>query len=68
MATVTTLTEAEVQAYMEIVLGDTAHKLGWSVSGDDFDEPTNEVLYTLDEEDFSFVATRADVKKVRVAA
>ena len=68
MAIVTTYTEDEVQTYMETVLGDSASKLGWSKTGDDFDEPTNEVLYTLGEADFSFVDTQAEAKKVRTTA
>ena len=62
------LTETEVKQYMENVLGDTAGKLGWSVGGDDFDEPANEVLYSLDQASFSFVVTQALVKKVRAVS
>lgn len=68
MAIVTTITEAEVKQYMEDVLGDTASKLGWSVAGDDFDEPANEVLYTLGVDDFSAVSTRDGVAQVRAVA
>lgn len=68
MGIVTTYNEAGVKEYMETVLGDTAHKLGWSVAGDDFDEPVNEVLYTLSEADFSFVDTQAEARKVRMVA
>ena len=64
----TSMTEADVKQYMEDVLGDTAGKLGWSVGGDDFDEPTNEILYSLDEASFSFVTTQALVKKIRAVA
>ncbi|MCK5642223.1 MAG: hypothetical protein KAJ19_15565 [Gammaproteobacteria bacterium] len=62
------MTETQVKQYMENVLGDAAGKLGWSVGGDDFDEPTNEVLYTLEEADFSFATSQATVKKIRVTA
>ena len=68
MAIQTSMTEQEVKEYMEDVLGDTAPKMGWSVGGHDFDEPANEVLYSLDQADFSFVSTQADVKKVRAVA
>ena len=68
MPVVTSLTEAKVKEYMEQVLGDTASKLGWSVGGDDFDEPVNEVLYTLEESSFSFVSTQALARKVRIVA
>jgi hypothetical protein len=68
MAIATSYTEAETKQFMETVLGDTAMKLGWSVGGDDFDEPTNEVLYVLDLADFSTITTQALVKKVRAVA
>lgn len=68
MAIATTITEDEVKQYMEDVLGDTSSKLGWTKVGGDFDEPTNEVLYTLDESGFVFVNTQAEVKKVRMTA
>ena len=68
MPVVTTLTENDVKEYMQNVLGDTASKLGWSVGGNDFDEPTNEVLYSLEQADFSFVTTQALVRKVRAIA
>ena len=68
MAIEISITEKQTQQYMEDVLGDTADKLGWSVGGDDFDEPTNEVLYTLEQADFSFATSQAQVKKVRVTA
>lgn len=68
MAIPTTYTEAEVKQYMEDVLGDTADKLGWSVGGNDFDEPLYEVLYTLEKSDFTFVNTLALANKVRVVA
>lgn len=68
MPVVTSLTETEVKEYMQAVMGDTASKLGWSVGGNDFDEPANEVLYSLGEADFSFVSLQEDVKKVRAVA
>ncbi len=68
MPIVTSLNEPSVKEYMQVVLGDTASKLGWSVGGDDFDEPTNEVLYILNESSFSFVDTQAEVRKVRTIA
>ena len=68
MAIVTTYTEQEIKQYMEDVLGNTADKLGWSKSGGDFDEPANEALYTLGEDDFTFVASRDEAKKARLAA
>lgn len=68
MALPTTYTETEVKEYMENVLGDTAHKLGWTVEGNDFDEPTNEVLYVLDLADFTSISSRAEAAKLRVVA
>lgn len=68
MPVVTTLTEADVKTYMANMMGDTAIKLSWSVVGGDFDEPTNEVLYSLGKADFSFVSTQSDVQKVRAVA
>ena len=68
MAIVTSYTEAEVKQLMENLLGDTATKLGWSVGGDDFDEPTNEVLYVLELADFTTITTQALALKVRVVA
>ena len=68
MPIVTSLNEPTVKEYMQTVLGDTSSKLGWSVGGDDFDEPTNEVLYILDESSFAFVDTQAEVRKVRTIA
>ena len=65
MGTSTTITESEAKTYMETLLGDTANKLGWSVAGNDFNEPVNEVLYTLDAEDFASISTIAGVSKVR---
>lgn len=38
---------AEVKAYMERVLGDTAAKLRWSAGDGDFDEPAKEVHIRL---------------------
>ena len=68
MPVVISLTESDVKEYMEAVLGDTAQKLGWSVGEDDFDEPTNEVLYSLGESSFSYVTSQGEVKKVRSVA
>ena len=68
MPVVTTLSENDVKEYMEVVLGDTASKLGWTVGGDDFDEPVNEILYILGESSYAFVTAQADVKKVRSIA
>jgi hypothetical protein len=68
MAIVTTLTEDEVKQYMEDVIGDTSAKLGWTKAGGDFDEPTNEVLYTLGQSGFTYVNTQAEVKQVRTTA
>ena len=64
----TTYNIAGVKEYMQKVLGDTSRKLGWSVGGDDFDEPAHEVLYTLGEADFSFVDTAAEAARVRAVA
>lgn len=68
MAIVTTLTEDEVKQYMEDMLGDTAGKLGWSKAGLDFDEPANEVLYTIGQADFTYITTQILVKQARVTA
>ena len=68
MGIVTTLTETQVKQYMMDMLGDTAIKLGWSVAGNSFDEPANEVLYSLGESSFAFVVTQELVKKVRAVA
>ena len=68
MAIKTTYTEDEVKAYMETVLGETAHKLNWAVEYDSFDEPTNQVLYTLGESNFSFVSSVVTAAKLRSVA
>lgn len=68
MAIATTITEDETKQYMEDVLGDTASKLGWSKTGLDFDEPANEVLYTLGQSSYSFATSQSSVKQVRVTA
>ena len=68
MALPTTYTAKQVAQYMETVLGETAHKLGFKEEKGSFAEPVNEVLLVLGEEDFSFVNTQAEVKKVRLVA
>jgi len=68
MPLITNYNESEVMQYMEDVLGDTAHKLGWDAASSDFQEPVNEVLLLLDEADFTFVDTAAEAKKVRLLA
>ena len=68
MALPTTYTSKEVADYMELVLGETAHKLSLKREKGSFDEPVNEVLLVLGEADFSFVNTQAEVKKVRMIA
>lgn len=68
MASKTTLTIAELKAYMESVMGDTATKLGWRAGDGDFDEPVNNVLYALGLEDLSTIDSLAEVNQVRMVA
>jgi len=68
MGIVTSLTELEVKEYMFAMMGDTATKLGWSVAGGDFNEPANEILYSLEEANYTFVNSQIIVRKVRAIA
>jgi hypothetical protein len=68
MALPTSYTDTELKEFMERVLGDTAHKLGWTAEDGDFDEALNEVLLVCGKADLTFVDTQAEVKKVRIVA
>lgn len=61
----TSYTESEIKTYMQDVLGDTASKLGLSAAAGDFDEAVNEVLYLVEQSDFSWVTTLQLADKAR---
>lgn len=68
MAVKTTYTDAEVQDYMGVLLGDTAKKLNLSVADGDFQDASDSVLYSLEQDDYTFVTTRDLAAEVRAVA
>lgn len=68
MAIKTSYTEAEVAQYMETLLGDTARKESWNAADGDFDEAVNQVLYNLEQNDFTFVSSAIAAAEVRAVS